>query len=1098
MESRWDSHYELLIFFPNQNYQIANIIDSDIDVWKKRGEAILESVDVYYKKHVPQIVKLNFLISGDRYSEYYGRDTGTYGRVEKPIFDILVFMNNFMDFTLYLDVEKGFSYSCFNWKETEIKGKQFIEFHPKKNVELAKFTCGKDSFEKGPSGQSLKKILRRQVSKSEELIQLVIRDPVKGKSTRCYHMKDNVIQPVSLSTFKKLCAPLPKSIDKNIPTLSYLPDIHEKLPDDYRSEDETQTPDAQINSEDSSRKVSLSSEPPTMSEAISPEIQKRYNSDGTRRLSSSKSPKKSFVNVIRNQIELIKQYSKEKERERVARRGLKQSSRPSFLSRIAEMSDKFQSPKDPDRSERSKSFVRSRVLDFERSKSFFIPLEFEESDQPPKENKSLVLEATEEHISTPTLHEFMEEQEKSEERFGDPFYEIIAERTSEPTEIKPLHEPVVAKETLEDIPLDQSEDIASERLEDPLVQTKCPTSKKSPKKRSGKSSKQSKSVFLQEIPKVPIYSESVIEKYFERTNKHEPEELPPSEPSKEILDGESPEEELKDEEGHYESSKDDVAKKPPDSEETETVAETDFEIIDLGTVEDEISSEPRDFECGAKKAMDVYPHVLETIESQAEPSYEEKTEEIDQKQTQESQSEEPMMIALYLDADDDLESFKVFTQERKNGFCVKLYKPKYKLMAVKYTTPLWVADMEQVECIDVKVHKYFEDLWAIKLNIKTAEGLKISRFFNPTIYFEITEEEYSKLVYELSRKTEKSENKALSLNLAYPDQPHVHATLINTEFSTTYMIYSVFTGYSFTSVYLNQTLVWKASEREPFADTVIYYTHLGRSAYAVLNIPASSLFIKEITFDLVTMKKITNLSQTQVNYLLEFDHPERRLDFNLADPIDNEKFKVSKAHHEGFIIRSFTADTGRVTMIYDGESGVTPTNIVPFRDFKVYYFMNLPVLVLTDPHLGPVYFKRTSSGWTTTKNSEVISDLEALRLDLEDTSAHPRTFISLDYDAARDKNFLVEMGRRRHFRYKSFVPVMGNIISRIFSSSGFVLRDRDRKSSSGATFLLKDNKPYKVELLINARAGLKKMVFKVFEHESSHWTEVDESLFLKY
>ncbi|UKK01381.2 hypothetical protein MACK_002194 [Theileria orientalis] len=1103
VEPRPESHYELLKFLPNQSYKIAAIVDSAIDIWKKQGEAILESVDVYYKKYVPQIISLNFLKCGERYSEHYGRDNGTFSKVEQCIFELLVFLDNFMDSILFLDVERGFSYSYFYWKEVEIEGKQFIEYYPKKSLELAKFTCGKDSLVKGPEGKILKKILRRQVNKNEELLQMVIRDSVKGKYTKCYHMRNNIVQPVSLSTFKRLCEPLPRSIDKNVPNLSHLPDIHDKLPEDYQSDDETETKEPQVNPEDSSQKVSTSSEPPTMAEAIHTEIKKRYNNDGTRRLSATNSPKTPMVDVIRNQIEMSTLSAKERARERAAQKAIKNMALPSLLPTVSVTPARSQTPERQKRSERldtSKSFLRSRVLDVERSQSSYIPIAPEEPDQPPKPNESLVLETEEEHISSETLHDFMAEQEKSEHTLTDPFYEVITERTHEPLEKEPLHEPVVSKESSEDLGTEQSQDL--------LVSPKCSSSKKAPKNDSGTQSKQSESVTLKESYVLPEDIQSIPDKYFESNIIYEKEKWPSPDTLKEIFEEVYLEEESKRPEGLHDFlteylgkddlAKDDLEKPVMDSEGTETVAETEIDYPELGKVEEEQSSDPRDCESEVKNTMDVYPQVLEVIESQAKPGYEEKIEGSDQERTEESQFVDSIEIALYLDADDDEESFQIFKQERKNGFCVKVYKPKFKLVAVKNTLPLWVADMSEVKCIDAELHKYYEEPWAVKLNIETAEGLKISRFFNPSRYSEISEDEHSKLVYELSRKAEKPEPTGLTLNLAYPDQPHVLVNLITNEYNSPYVIYSPLKGYSFTSVYLNQKLVWKASQRYPFADSVIYYTHLGRPAYAILNIPESSLFIKEITIDLLTMKKVTNLSQTQLNYLLEFNDLPRQLDFNLADPIDTVQYKVSKVHFKGFMVRTFSADTRRVTMIYDGERPVTPANIIPFRDFKVYYFKNLPVFILTDPYLGPGYFKRTSSGWTSSTMTEVNADLEAIRLDLEDTSIHPRTFISLDYDLARDKNFLVEMGRRRRVPYKSFVPVMGNIISRIFCSWGFLLSERERKRSSGVTFFLKDSRPYKAELLINARAGLKKMVFKVLEHESRQWTEVDESVFLKY
>ncbi|BAM41320.1 conserved hypothetical protein [Theileria orientalis strain Shintoku] len=1175
VESKPDSNYLRLIFYPNEHYRIATIVDSATFVWKRQEDCVLESVDVYYKKYAPQILTLNFLKFGTRYSEHYGKDISKFIRIEKYLFELVAFLENVMDLNLYLDLDRGFTYAHFQWRETELEGKEFIEFYPKKNVEVVKLTCGDVTLIDKSEGQSLKKIIRRQVKQGEEMVQVVIRSETCGTYTECFYRQQNKMEHVTMSRFKRLCESLPKILDKTVPTLSHFPDMHEKLPAGHVSDDEEESKEEKSNSDDSSQQVPTKSNPPSMSEAVHHEIEKRYNDDGTPKSSPTQSPKKPLVDVIKKQIEMRTQYSQDQDRARAIERKIRKIQPPKGLFKLPELPENFD---ELVRSEIPKSIVRNRVLELEKSQSSERPQPTEESNKPVETHQPVAIEPLQEEITTERLDEYMAREESMGPNPSDPFYEALVSDSTyesyEPYETEPFYE--IAP------PNYLPEDPASKQKPEPQVPKKRSTSKKRSKKHSGKQNEHCEHVVLEESLIVPTDIEKIPESYFEITIEYEPEESGSTDSVKEhsgqeeqddaeVEDQESLEEdrkvedcvddelrryqfvdvalndhqplesevnaqealeeelneldfiddflkeeyveeerdenfevkeflvgESKGEDEHNGFAQDYLTQPLPDSEGRESVTETEVDYHELGTVEDVYKAVSADCDCEPTKAVDEYPHVLEAITSEAEPSFEEEIEEIRQEPAREGQWADSVEITLYLDADDDKELFQVYKQERKNGLSLKLYRPKFKLVAVKNTLPLWVADMVEVECVDAKLHKYLDDPCALRLNIENADGTRTVRFYDPGRYAEISEEEYSKLVYDLSRKAESSEPKGVALNLDYPEQLHLHATLIYSESKAPYMKYAAHSGYAFTSVYLKQKLVWKASPEYPFADTATYYTHLGMPAYLVLNIPETSMFIKEVTVDLVTRKMVPNLSELQLKTLLNTGEPDQRLIFNLADPISTELFRVSKVLYKGFMVRNFDAGPRKVTMIYDGTELVTPTNIVPFRYFKVYYFKNLPVMILTDPCLDPAYFRRKPSGWIGSGLVNLNGDLDSLRLELEDTSLYPRTFISLDYDMGGDKNFLVETGLRRLVPYRSFVPVMGNIISNIYCGRGFVLLQRERKTSAGVTFFLKDSAPYKAELLINARAGLKKMVFKVLEHESREWTQVDESVFLTY
>ncbi|EAN30998.1 hypothetical protein TpMuguga_03g00263 [Theileria parva strain Muguga] len=310
-------------------------------------------------------------------------------------------------------------------------------------------------------------------------------------------------------------------------------------------------------------------------------------------------------------------------------------------------------------------------------------------------------------------------------------------------------------------------------------------------------------------------------------------------------------------------------------------------------------------------------------------------------------------------------------------------------------------------------------------------------------------------------------------------------------------IYKPNDGFFIGKISHKKKVLWRAYLKNERATKGTLYFLNGEPGFLNLIIPGLPRPDNNITIDVISGKKTPNLVSGVLSRVIRKYDSEFCICFNLTDPIDYTAFDIDKQQHRCFVSRIFKAGSPIVS-VYHHKEKVTPNNIIPFYDIKVYYYQRAPISFVTDHASYPRVFINAASGWRTSNLSSLESDLDDIKGYLDGPHMRSSLSLYLSYEDYDPTDFEVEVTIRSQIISKTFMPTFKNLITLITCNDAHVYGS-DSLKSSGVRFYLKNEKPYKAEVHKFIREGVHKLIFKVYDEtgDKPKWKDIDEDDFTR-
>uniref|UniRef100_A0A3B0NFR4 SfiI-subtelomeric related protein family member n=1 Tax=Theileria annulata TaxID=5874 RepID=A0A3B0NFR4_THEAN len=199
-----NENYTHVQFDPQSDCRVTTVYDSGADIWKSDGSdnTFLLRADVFFKKRVAQLVKLNIYMERIDITKYYVRERGgKFVEKHEEMFNACTQADMYFCGDLVLEFKRGFSFNFFKKEKIIVFGKKFVKFVTAEGVDIARLTNGREIILDNILDQYFSYVIYFHVEGVNEMIKIVV-NGLDGHYT--YHYYEFYDQAWNRSTASRL------------------------------------------------------------------------------------------------------------------------------------------------------------------------------------------------------------------------------------------------------------------------------------------------------------------------------------------------------------------------------------------------------------------------------------------------------------------------------------------------------------------------------------------------------------------------------------------------------------------------------------------------------------------------------------------------------------------------------------------------------------------------------------------------------------------------------------------------------------------------------------------------------------------------------